>query len=41
MSFVEDWINKVIKPEQVEKYLVKGKDFIDDFYILTACFPVV
>lgn len=24
------WINKVIKPEEYEKYLVNGKDFIDD-----------
>ena len=24
------WINKVIKPEEYERYLVDGKDFIDD-----------
>lgn len=31
---VEEWINQVIKPEQVEKYLNKGKDFVDEGFII-------
>lgn len=31
---VQEWINNVIKPEQVEKYLNNGKDFIDEGFIM-------
>lgn len=31
---VQEWINNVIKPEQIEKYLNHGKDFIDEGFIL-------
>ena len=27
---VSEWIEKVVKPEQIEKYLEQGKDFIDE-----------
>lgn len=30
---VEKWVSQVIKPEQIEKYLVNGHDFIDDVFI--------
>lgn len=30
---VQQWINNVIKPEQIEKYLENGKDFIDEAFI--------
>lgn len=30
---VQEWVNNVIKPEQYERYLHNGKDFIDDTYI--------
>ncbi|MBC7075249.1 MAG: [FeFe] hydrogenase H-cluster radical SAM maturase HydG [Syntrophomonadaceae bacterium] len=30
---VKEWMDNVIKPEQVEKYKENGKDFIDDGYI--------
>lgn len=30
---VQKWVDNVIKPEQVEKYLKNGKDFIDEAYI--------
>lgn len=31
---VKEWVNRVIKPEQVEKYLHNGKDFIDEGFIM-------
>lgn len=31
---VQEWINNVIKPEQNEKYLKNGKDFIDEGFIM-------
>lgn len=31
---VKEWVNRVIKPEQVEKYLNNGKDFVDEGFIL-------
>lgn len=31
---VKEWINSVIKPEQVAKYLNNGKDFIDESFIM-------
>ncbi|NLB89043.1 MAG: [FeFe] hydrogenase H-cluster radical SAM maturase HydG [Syntrophomonadaceae bacterium] len=33
---VKAWIDNVIKPEQIEKYLNKGKTFIDEEYIMTT-----
>lgn len=26
---VREWVQQVIKPAEIEKYLVNGKDFID------------
>lgn len=31
--YIEKWIQNVIKPEQVDKYRDKGKDFINESYI--------
>ncbi len=31
---VKEWMANVIKPEQIERYLEHGKDFIDENYIL-------
>ncbi|MGR6836888.1 [FeFe] hydrogenase H-cluster radical SAM maturase HydG [Syntrophomonas erecta] len=33
---VKEWMDQVIKPEQVEKYLDKGNDFINEDYIFTT-----
>ncbi|MBO8158905.1 [FeFe] hydrogenase H-cluster radical SAM maturase HydG [Thermosyntropha sp.] len=30
---IDKWIESVIKPEQIEKYLENGRDFIDDHFI--------
>ncbi len=30
---VKEWMDNVIKPEQVQKYMRGGKDFIDEYYI--------
>ncbi len=30
---VKEWVQNVIKPEEIEKYLDNGKDFIDENYI--------
>ncbi len=30
---VQDWVNGVVKPEQIDKYLIDGKDFINEFFI--------
>ena len=27
---VKEWVQQVIKPAEIEKYLVNGKDFIDE-----------
>lgn len=34
-ALVKDWVANVIKPEQVEKYMENGRDFIDDNHILS------
>ena len=31
---VKEWISNVIKPEQVEKYLNNGQDFINEGFIM-------
>lgn len=30
---IQDWVRNVIKPEQIERYMDNGKDFIDEGYI--------
>ena len=30
---VSEWTKKVIKPDEIEKYLIEGKDFIDETVI--------
>ena len=32
---VKEWVQQVIKPAEIEKYLVNGKDFIDEKKIRT------
>lgn len=27
---MKEWVQQVIKPAEIEKYLVNGKDFIDE-----------
>ena len=30
---VKEWVQNVIKPEEIEKYLNNGKDFLDENFI--------
>ena len=30
---VKEWVQQVIKPAEIEKYLVNGKDFIDEIVV--------
>ena len=34
---VKEWVQQVIKPAEIEKYLVNGKDFIDEKSINSKC----
>jgi len=35
---VKEWVQNVIKPEEIEKYLNNGKDFLDENFINETLF---
>ncbi len=35
MAYIQNWQDRIIKQDEIEKYLINGKDFIDENKIKT------